>query len=153
MWPFDANNQQMYQQYAKAWDQGTYNQLSNQEVQQNYQQFVQNAPPQFVQQVHEQYFQQAPPQQQGGLMQGILSGLMQRGVNPQQLGIQNTDPYSMSPQEAGRLIGYAQPYMPGMLQQVMANPAAQTAVAGLVSYAAKQMLGNRGSTPGSGWNL
>jgi hypothetical protein len=153
MWPFDANNQQMYQQYAHAWNQGTYNQLSNQEVQQNYQQFMQNAPPQFVQQVHEQYFQQAPPQQQGGLMQGLLSGLVQRGVNPQQLGIQNTDPYSMSPQEATRLIGYAQPYMPGMLQQVMANPAAKTALAGLVSYAAKQMLGNRGSTPGSGGNL
>jgi len=153
MWPFDANNQQMYQQYAQAWEQGTYHQLSNQEVQQNYQQFVQKAPPQVVQQVHEQYFQQAPAQQKGGLMQGILSGLMQRGVNPQQLGIQNTDPYSMSPQEAGRLIGYAQPYLPDMLQQVMANPAAQTAVAGLVSYAAKQMLGNRGSTPGSGRNL
>lgn len=153
MWPFDANNQQMYQQYAKAWDQGTYNRLTNQEVQQNYQQFVQNAPPQFVQQVHEQYFQQASPQQRGDLMQGLLSGLMQRGVNPQQLGIQNSDPYSMSAQEAGRLIGYAQPYLPGMLQQVMANPAAQTAVAGLVSYAAKQMLSNRGSTPGSRGNL
>ncbi len=86
-------------------------------------------------------------------MQGLLSGLLQRGVNPQQLGIQNTDPYSMSPQEAAHLIGYAQPYMPGMLQQVMANPAAQMALAGLVSYAAKQMLGNRGSTPGSGGNL
>ncbi|HZU68920.1 MAG TPA: hypothetical protein VFA09_16715 [Ktedonobacteraceae bacterium] len=153
MWPFDANNQQMYQQYANAWEQGTYNQLPNQEVQQNYQRFVQNAPPQLVQQVHEQYFQQAPAEQRGGLLQGVLSGLMQRGVNPQQAGIQNTNPYNMSPQEAGRLMGYAQPYMPGMLQQVMANPAAQSAVAGLVSYAAKQMLGNRGNTTGGGWNL
>src|SRR5437588_11688401 len=105
MWQFDANNQQMYQQYAHAWDQGTYHQLSNQEVQQNYQQFMQNAPPQFVQQVHEQYFQQAPPQQQGGLMQGLLSGLVQRRVNPQQLGMQRTDPYGMAQQEVTRLIG------------------------------------------------
>ena len=70
MWPFDANNQQMYQKYANAWDQGTYNQLPEQEVQQNYQQFLQNAPPSMVQQVHEQYFQQAPAGQSGGLIQG-----------------------------------------------------------------------------------
>ena len=142
----------MYQNYANAWDQGTYQQLPEQEVQQNYQQFVQNAPPQLVQQVHEQYFQQASPEQRGGLMQGILSGLMQRGVNPQQAGIQNTDPYSMSPQEAARLTSYAQQQQPGMLQQLMGNPMAKMAVAGLVSYAAKQMLGNRAGSFG-GLNL
>ena len=129
MWPFDQNRQQMYQNYASAWDQGTYNQLPDQEVQQNYQQFVQNAPPQFVQQVHEQYFQQAPPEQRSGLLQGVLSGLMQRGMNPQQVGIQNTDPYSMSPQEAARLTSYGQ-QQPGMLQQLMGNPAARMAIAG-----------------------
>jgi hypothetical protein len=36
MWPFDQNNQQ----YASAWDQGTYGQLPEQEVRQHYQQFV-----------------------------------------------------------------------------------------------------------------
>jgi hypothetical protein len=45
MWPFDQNNQQMYQQYANAWDQGTYGQQPEQEARQNYSQFVQNAPP------------------------------------------------------------------------------------------------------------
>ena len=150
MWPFDPNRQQMYQNYANAWDQGSYHQLPDQEVQQNYQQFVQNAPPQFVQQVHEQYFQQASAQQRGGLMQGIVSGLMQRGIDPQQAGIQNTDPNSMSPQEAARLTTYAQQQQPGMLQQLMGNPAAKMALAGLVSYAAKQMLGNRAGTFGGG---
>ncbi len=150
MWPFDPGQQQMYQNYANAWDQRTYHQLPEQEVQQNYQQFVQNAPPQFVQQVHEQYFQQAPTEQRAGLVQGILSGLMQRGINPQQAGIQNTDPYSMSPREAARLTGYAQQQQPGMIQQVMSNPMAKMAVAGLVSYAAKQILGNRSGTFGGG---
>ena len=28
MWPFEQKNQQMYQQYANAWDQGTYGQSS-----------------------------------------------------------------------------------------------------------------------------
>lgn len=153
MWPLDSNQQQMYQNYANAWDQGTYHQLPGQEVQQNYQGFVQNAPPQFVQQVHEQYFQQAPAEQRSGLLQGVLSSLMQRGINPQQAGIQNTNPSSMSPQEAARLTTFGQQQNPGMLQQLMGNPMAKTAIAGLVSYAAKQMLGNRGSSFGSGLNL
>lgn len=150
MWPFDQNKQNMYQHYANAWDQGTYNQLPDQEVQQNYQQFVQNAPPDVVQRVHEQYFQQASPEQRGGMVQSILSGLTQHGMNPQQFGVQNTDPYSMSPQEAARLATYGQQQQPGLVQQVMSNPAAKMALAGLVAYAAKQMLGNRGNLTGSG---
>src|SRR5579859_123739 len=99
MYPFDQNNQQLYQQYANHAEQGTYAQIPEQEAYQNYGQFVQNAPPQMVQQAHEQYYQQMPPQQRGNLMQGLLGGLMQRGVTPQQMGIQNANPYSMSPQE------------------------------------------------------
>lgn len=157
MWPFDQNNQQMYQNYANAWDQGTYHQLPPQETAQNYQQFVQNAPPQVVQQAHEQYFQQMPPQQRGNMLQGLLSGLMQNGFNPQQAGIQNTDPYSMSPQEGARLMGYAQ-QQPGLLQQLTGssggsgNPLVRMAVSGIVSYAAKQMMGNNSNT-GGGFRL
>jgi hypothetical protein len=46
MWPFDQNKHQMYEQYANHADQGTYGQIPEQEARQNYQQFVQNAPPQ-----------------------------------------------------------------------------------------------------------
>jgi hypothetical protein len=141
------------QHYANAWDQGNYNQLPDHEVQQNYQQFVQNAPPEMVQQVHEQYYQQMPPQQRGDLMQGLLSGLMQRGFNPQQAGMQNIDPYSMTPQDAARLTSYTQRQQPGMLQQVMSNPMAKMAVAGVVAYAAKQMLGNRSGSGFGGMNF
>jgi hypothetical protein len=147
MWPFDQNRQQMYQNYANAWDQGNYNQLPDHEVQQNYQQFVQNAPPEMVQQVHEQYYQR------GDLMQGLLSGLMRRGFNPQQAGMQNIDPYSMTPQDAARLTSYTQRQQPGMLQQVMSNPMAKMAVAGVVAYAAKQMLGNRSGSGFGGMNF
>ncbi|MFL5588207.1 MAG: hypothetical protein ACJ8DI_11195 [Ktedonobacteraceae bacterium] len=74
MWPFDQNNQQIYQQYANAWDQGTYGQLPEQEVQQNYRQFVQNALPGMVEQVHQQYYEQMPPQQRGGRFR-VCSGV------------------------------------------------------------------------------
>ncbi len=156
MYPYDQNNQQMYQQYANAWDQGTYSQLPEQETRQNYQQFVQNAPPQMVEQVHQQYYEQMPQQQRGGLMQGLMSGLMQRGINPQQAGIQNTDPYSMSPQDAGRLTGYAQQQSPDILHQIMGpggplgSTGAKLAVAGIAALAARQLFNNNGGGGGGG---
>ncbi|HZS75381.1 MAG TPA: hypothetical protein VFA41_02105 [Ktedonobacteraceae bacterium] len=150
MWPFDQNNQQMYQQYANAWDQGNYAQLPEQEVRQNYGQFIQNAPPQVVEQVHQQYYQQMPPEQRGGLMQGLMNGLMQRGINPQQAGIQNTNPYNMSPQEAARLTSYTAQQSPDLLHQVLGpggplgSTGAKLAVAGIAALAAKQLLGGSG---------
>jgi hypothetical protein len=149
MWPFDQNKQQMYQQYANAWDQGTYQQLPDQEAWQNYRQFVQNAPPNVVERVHQQYYQQMPPEQRGGLIQGLLSSLMQQGFNPQQAGIRNTDPYSMSPQDAGRLTAYAQQRNPDILQQLLApggplgSTGAKLAVAGVAALAAKELLGSK----------
>lgn len=152
MWSFDPNNQQMYQQYATHWDQGTYDQIPDQEAYQNYGYFVQNAPPWVMQQAHEYYYQQMPQEQRGSLLQGLLGGLLQRGVVPQQLGIENTDPYSMSPQEAARLTGYAQQQHPDLLQQVMGpggplgSTAGKLAVSGIMSLAAKQLLGGGGGT-------
>jgi hypothetical protein len=147
MWPYDQNNQQMYQHYANAWDQGDYAQLPEQEAYQNYRQFVNNAPPQMVEQVHRQYFEQMPPQQRGGLMQGLLGALARRGIHPQQMGIQNTNPYSMSPQDASRMVGYAQQQNPDLLHQILGpggplgSTGAKVVVAGLVALAAKQLLG------------
>ena len=151
MWPFDQNNQQMYQQYANAWDQGSYTQIPEQEARQNYNQFVQNAPPRLVQQVHEQYYEQMPQQQRGSLIQGLLGSLTQRGYDPQQAGIQNTDPYSMSPRDAAQLTGYAQQQNPDILHQIMGpggplgSTGAKLAVAGIAALAAKQILGGGGT--------
>lgn len=144
---FGQPNQPMYQQYANHWDQGTYDQIPPQEAQQNYQQFIQNAPPQMVQQVHEQYYQQMPPQQHAGLMQGLLGGLAQRGIDPRQSGVQNLDPNTMSPQDSARLTGYAQQQAPDVLHQIMGpggplgSTGAKLAAAGVLAFAAKQFLG------------
>jgi hypothetical protein len=151
MWPFDQNNQQMYQQYANAWDQGTYNQIPPQEAYQNYGQFIRNAPPQMVEQAHQQYYEQMPPQQRGGLMQGLIGALTQQGYNPQQAGIQNMNPYNMSPQDAARMTGYAQQQNPDILHQIMGpggplgSTGAKLAVAGIAALAAKQILGQGGT--------
>ena len=151
MWPFDQNNQQMYQQYANAWDQGTYNQIPEQEAYQNYGQFIRNAPPQVVEQAHQQYYEQMPPQQRGGLMQGLMGALTQQGYNPQQAGVQNTNPYNMSPSDAARMTGYAQQQNPDILHQIMGpggplgSTGAKLAVAGIAALAAKQILGQGGT--------
>ena len=151
MWPFDQNNQQMYQQYANSWNQGTYGQLPEQEARQNYNQFVQNAPPQMIEQAHQQYYEQMPQQQRGSLMQGLMGSLTQQGYNPQQAGISTNDPYNMSPNDAARLTSYAQQQNPDILHQIMGpggplgSTGAKLAVAGIAAVAAKQLLGGGGT--------
>ena len=151
MWPFDQNNQQMYQQYANSWNQGTYGQLPEQEARQNYNQFVQNAPPQMIEQAHQQYYQQMPQQQRGNLMQGLIGTLTQQGYNSQQAGIPTNNPYNMSPQDAARLTSYAQQQNPDILHQIMGpggplgSTGAKLAVAGIAAIAAKQLLGGGGT--------
>ncbi|HYX48223.1 MAG TPA: hypothetical protein VE843_00650 [Ktedonobacteraceae bacterium] len=151
MWPFDQNNQQMYQQYANSWNQGTYGQLPEQEARQNYNQFVQNAPPQMIEQAHQQYYQQMPQQQRGNLMQSLIGTLTQQGYNPQQAGIPTNNPYNMSPQDAARLTSYAQQQNPDILHQIMGpggplgSTGAKLAVAGIAAIAAKQLLGGGGT--------
>ena len=150
MWS-NQNNQQQYQQYADQWDQGTMEQMPAQQVHGDYQQFVQNAPPQAFQQAHEQYYQQMPPQQRGGLMQELMGGLAQRGVMPQQMGLpQDVNPQQMSPQQAAQVTGYTQQQQPDLLHQVMGpggplgSTGAKLAAAGVLALAAKQFLGSDG---------
>ncbi len=156
MWPYDQNNQQMYQNYANAWDQGTYHQIPEQEAQQNYGQLIQNAPPDVVARAHEQYYQQMPSQQQQGFAQSLFNGLAGRGVDPNSMGLQNTDPRNMSPQDVGRMAGYAQQQQPDILHQIMGpggplgSTGAKLAVAGVAALAAKHFLGGGGGFGGGG---
>jgi len=94
-----------------------------------------------VEQAHAQYYQQMPPPRHASLMQGLLQGLTQRGVNPAQAGIQNTDLSRMSPQKGARLTSYTQQQQPGLLQQVMGTGGSfgssgpKLAVASVVAFA------------------
>ena len=144
---FNQDNGQRAQQYANAWDQGTYNEIPHQDAWHNYNQFAQNASPQQLQQAHQQVYEQMPSEQRGGILQNLLGGLMQHGVSPQQMGLQNSDPYTMSPADAARVTSYAQQQNPDILHQVfgpggaLSSPWAKLAIAGVAAYAAKQFLG------------
>lgn len=80
-------------------------------------------------------------------MQGLMGGLMQQSNDPRQAGIQTTDPYSMSSQDAARLTGYTQQQHPDLLHQIMGpggplgGTGAKMAIAGIAALAAKQILG------------
>src|SRR5579884_3017493 len=145
MTQYYQGNPQM-QQYAQAWDQGTYNQLPEEQARQQYRQFVQNAPPQMVERVHQQYYDQMPPQQRTSLLQGLIGALTQQGYDPRQAGIQTTDPNRMSPQDAARLTAYTQQQQPDILHQILGpggplgSTGAKLAVAGLAALAAKHFL-------------
>src|SRR5258707_13736977 len=60
MWPLDPNNQQMYQQYAQAYNTRNYSGIDQNQALGHMQQFVQNAPPNLQHQVYQQHFQQMP---------------------------------------------------------------------------------------------
>ena len=154
MGPFGHSNQQQYQNYANAWDQGTYGQIPEQQAQQNYQQFVRNASPQQVEQAHAQYYAQMPQQQRTSVVQALLNSLTQHGYDPRAAGIQNTNPATMSPQDAARLTTYASQQNPDILQQVFGpggplhSTAAKLAVAGVLALAAKHFLSGSGAQGG-----
>lgn len=156
---YQQNNPQINQQYAQAWDQGTYDQIPEDQARQQYRQFVQNAPPQVVGRVHQQYYDQMPQQQRSSFLQGLVGALTQQGHDPRQAGIQTTDPNNMSSQDAARLTAYAHQQQPDILHQLLGpggplgSSGAKLAVAGLAALAAKHFLGSGEAKPGGGNSL
>jgi hypothetical protein len=106
MWPFDQNNQQMYQQYAQAYNTGNYNNIDYNQAMGHMQQFMRNAPPQMQHQIYQQYFQQMPFGQRQQFVQQMPT---EYGMNP-------NDPYSMARgfQQAGQ-------QRPGILSQLFSQ--------------------------------
>jgi len=104
MFPFDQNNQQVYQQYAQAHDSGDYSGIDPDQAMGHVQQFMQNAPPEMQQQVYEQHFSQMPQEQREQFAQQM----------PPEYGANPNDPRQMA--QGFQQMGQQQP---GMLQQLM----------------------------------
>lgn len=125
MWPFDQNNQGMYQQYAQAYDTGNYNSFDQNQAFGHLQQFMQGAPFDMQQQVYQQHFSQMPYEQRALLAQQV----------PPQYAMNPNDPFSMA-QNFMRL-GQEQP---GMLRQVFSHPMLVGSALGLAALIGKHML-------------
>jgi hypothetical protein len=130
MFPFDQNNQQVYQNYAQANDSGDYSGIDQDQAVGHVQQFAQNAPPEMQQQVYGQYFQQMPQGQREQFVQGMPQE-MQGQMDPN------------DPQMMAQGMQQAAQQNPNLLQQVWNNPLAKVAAVGIAGVAAKELLSHR----------
>ena len=128
MWPFDPNKQQMYQQYAQAYNTGDFSNIDPNEAQGQLQQFVQNAPPDVQQQVFQQHFAQMPSDQRAQLAQQF----------PPEYGVNPNDPASMA-----QGMARASQERPDVVQGILAHPVLLAGAVGLAALVAKHMLEHR----------
>ncbi len=141
MWPFDQNNQQMYQQYSQAYDTRNYNTIDQNQAMGHMQQFIQNAPPQMQQQVYQQHFEQMPYEQRAWYAQQMAP---QYNINP-------NNPYEMA--QGFQQLGQQQP---NMLLQLFGqegsygNQMGHGGLGGLVGLAARALMNHQQSNFGGG---
>ena len=128
MWPFDTNNQQMYQEYAQAYNTGDYSNIDPDEARRNLLQFVQNAPLEEQQQTFQQHFSEMPPDQRAQLAQQF----------PPEYGVNPDDPMSMA-----QGIARVSQEKPDVAQRILAHPVLLAGAAGIAALVAKHMLERR----------
>src|SRR5450755_3017061 len=125
MWPFDQNNQQMYQQYAQGYQTGNYSGIDNNQVWGNLLQFMRGAPSDMQQRIYQQHFEQMPFEQRTLLAQQMPQGYY---MDP-------NDTWSMA--QSFHRLGQEQP---NMIQRVMSHPLLTGAALGLVGLVAKHAI-------------
>jgi len=129
MFEFDQDQEQRFQQYAQAADQGDYSQIDHYEAAGTLQQFAQDAPPDLQQRAYAQAFSQMPDDYRQQFVQELPPDVQEQ-LDP-------SDPHAMAQ-------GFAQvtKQRPNLLQEagnVLHNPVAKVAVAGLAAVAAKHV--------------
>ncbi len=151
---FDLNDPQQ-RQAALQWlqqfqnqgaDSGNTQRLPQEDLGRIYQGVASQAQPQHIADATANAVQQMPPQQRQGFIDTVTDWLQQHGISPAAAGVQNTNPQQMSPQDVGKMVGYAQQQNPDVLQQLfspngaLGNKAVQLGLAGLLAYAATQVF-------------
>ncbi len=132
MWPFDANNQQMYQKYAQAYNSGDYSNIDPNEANSQLQTFLKNAPPDVQQRILQEHFNNMPPQQRATMAQQF----------PPEYGVNPNDPASMAQglQRAGK-------ERPDVLQKIVSHPVLTASAVGLTALIAKHMMEEHSQAP------
>jgi hypothetical protein len=129
MFGFDQDEEQKFQQYAQAADQGDFSQIDHYEAAGSLQQFAQKAPHDLQQRAYAQAFSQMPDDYRQQFVQELPPDVQEQ-LDP-------SDPEAMAQ-------GFAQvtQQRPNLLQEagnVLHNPMAKVAVAGLAAVAAKHV--------------
>lgn len=132
MFPFDAANQPVYQQYAEAYDSGQQGSLDHGQMFGHVSQFMQNAPPSMQQGIFQQVFSQMAPQQRQSFAGQVPGQFQMDPQNPNQMAQSFQQLGQQRPDLVGQLLG------PGGM---ISSPLAQMALSGIAGLAAKQMMG------------
>ena len=132
MWPFDSNNQQMYQRYAQAYNSGNYSNIDPNEAAAQLQAFLQNAPPDVQQRILQEHFNNMSPSARATLAQQM----------PPEYGVNPNDPSSMA--QGFQRVGKERPEL---LQKVFAHPVLTAGAVGLTALIAKHMLEEHSQAP------
>jgi hypothetical protein len=133
------NYEQRAQRYQTGYSSGQYDDLDQQDVLDRYQRTVQHAPPEVVEEAHLEAFRRLPPEER----QRILSQFQRVSGDPS-APFTWGGPMDASPEVLARMAGQArqqQPDLLGGLGNVLSNPMAKMAMAGVAAYAAQRMTG------------
>jgi hypothetical protein len=125
MWPFDNNNQQVYQQYSQAYDSGNYNGFDPFQALGHITQFMQGAPMDTQHNLYRQHFEQMPYEQRAALVQQM----------PYEYQTDPNDTNSL----ARNFLRLGQE-RPNLLQTIFSHPLLLGASVGLAGLIAKHML-------------
>ncbi|HLG78422.1 MAG TPA: hypothetical protein VKX46_18550 [Ktedonobacteraceae bacterium] len=125
MWPFDQNNQQVYQQYAQGYDNGNYDNFNQNQAFGHLQQFMMGAPQDLQQQVYQQHFEQMPYEQRALLAQQM----------PAHYGVDPNNSWSLS--QGLMRLGQESPQL---LQRIFSHPLLLGSAMALTGLVAKHML-------------
>ena len=137
-------------QWLQNYQSGNTDQVPHDEVHQAYQQFAQNASPQEVTQATQYGYQQVPQQQLPGIANTMLNLFQKHGLDPQDAGVQTTNPQQMTPQDLARMTQYAHQQQPDSLHKLfqpggtLNNPMVGMALAGALAYGISRFGGGQG---------
>ena len=138
--------QQRSQNYQRGYSTNNFDDLDEQDVYDRYQRTVQHAPPEVVEEAHLEAFRRLPPQERQRILQQF-----QQVSNDPNAPFTWDGPMEDSPEVLARMAGQArqqQPDLLGGLGNVLGNPMAKMALAGVAAYAAQRMMGSPGSGGG-----
>jgi hypothetical protein len=142
----DAALQWLQQYQNQGADSGNTQRLSHEDLGRMYQGVAGQAQPQHIEEATANAVQQMPQQQRDGFIETVTGWLQQHGISPEAAGVQTSNPQQMSPQDVGKMVGYAQQENPDVLQQLfspngaLGNKAVQVGLAGLLAFAATQVF-------------
>ena len=161
-----GQQRQQFQDFANRYDQGApWDRISEQEALQNYQQVAPHLPPQVWQESAQESFARLSPQQRMELGRYLQQGARQRGVNIPDMNRDGIDDRLQDPRYLAQVAGQMRQQQPGLFSQLLGgamgggqrggggqmgdmgqllnNPIAKAALAGIAGTAAKRMLSGR----------